>query len=192
MKKYLALIKFMLSALFLIPVLACDKSQPNIELIQDMMDQPSFKAQDYDPSNPSGATMRMPPEGSVPRGFKPYPFKPSEGEAAGKKLVNPYAGKITPQILARGQERYKTYCAVCHGDEGRGDGPVAAKMLVKAPPPLISELVRNYPDGRLFHIITVGQGVMGPYAGQVGTPEERWALVSYIRQKIHMMTKETK
>lgn len=183
--------KYIGYALIALAVVGCDKNQPNIELIQDMMDQPSFKAQDYDPSNPSGATMRVPPEGTIPRGFKPYTYKPSEGETAGKKLVNPLAGKADPQTLAKGRERYQTFCAVCHGNEGRGDGPVATKMLVKAPPPLISELVRNFPDGRIYHIITVGQGIMGPYAAQVGTPDQRWALVNYIRS-LQKMTKETK
>ncbi len=186
MKKYLFVILF--------SVLGCDNKQPNVELIQDMMDQPSFKAQDYDPNNPTGATMRLPPEGTVPRGFKPHQFKANEGELAGKKLVNPYA-KITDvqtmaQIQAKGRERYQTFCAVCHGDQGKGDGPVAEKMPVK-PRSLLTEQARKYADGQLYHIIAVGIGVMGPYAGQVGTPENRWALVEYIRS-LQQLNKETK
>lgn len=182
MKKYLYLI--LASSLL---SLGCDPKKPNVELIQDMMDQPSYKAQDQDPITGLSSN-RMPPEGTVPKGIKPYPFNPSEGELAGKKLSNPLA-KPTPEVLAKGKERYTVYCSVCHGETGKGDGPVAEKMLVKRPPPLISELVRNYPDGRLYHIITAGQGVMGSYAGQVGTPENRWALVTYIRS-LQKMTGE--
>jgi mono/diheme cytochrome c family protein len=179
MKKLLAILIF---------ILGCDPKQPNIELIQDMMDQPSYKAQDQDPITGLSSN-RLPPEGTVPRGFKPYAFKPSEGELAGKKLLNP--SRPDAPTLAKGQERYKTFCAVCHGESGKGDGPVAEKFTVKRPPSLLSDLVRGYPDGRIFHIITVGQGIMGSYAGQVGTPENRWALVTYIRS-LQKLTKETK
>lgn len=33
---------------------------------------------------------------------------------------------------ASGTEMYKTYCAVCHGVEGRGDGPAAEALKVPA------------------------------------------------------------
>ena len=32
-----------------------------------------------------------------------------------------------------GQELFEQYCAACHGESGRGDGPVAASMSVKVP-----------------------------------------------------------
>jgi mono/diheme cytochrome c family protein len=56
-----------------------------------------------------------------------------------------------------GAEMYKTWCASCHGAEGKGDGPVAAAL--KKPPADLTQLakknggkfptekVRNYIDG---------------------------------------------
>jgi mono/diheme cytochrome c family protein len=35
-------------------------------------------------------------------------------------------------------------------------------------------------DGHIFHVITKGQGVMPSYAQQV-QPEDRWAVIHYIR-----------
>lgn len=32
---------------------------------------------------------------------------------------------------AAGQRTYKTYCANCHGVEGKGDGPIAASLLTR-------------------------------------------------------------
>ena len=32
-----------------------------------------------------------------------------------------------------GSALYKTYCAVCHGKEGKGDGPLAANLRVRPP-----------------------------------------------------------
>lgn len=38
-----------------------DKSKPNFELIQDMMESPSIKPQEYDESSPNHSGMRVPP-----------------------------------------------------------------------------------------------------------------------------------
>ena len=42
----------------------CDPKQPNIEIIQDMMDQDSVKAQDYEPKKSDGLAMRILESGS--------------------------------------------------------------------------------------------------------------------------------
>lgn len=163
-------------------LLACNggKNQTNIELIQDMMDQRSIKAQDWDPSNPNQAMMLTPPENTVPRNKKPYPYH-LDYQAAEKNLKNPYAGDLTPDILRRGKESFNIYCSVCHGERARGDGPVAEKMMAVKPPSLVTEKAKKYSDGRLFHIITDGQGVMFSYASQISDENDRWAIVSYLR-----------
>lgn len=52
-------------------------------------------------------------------------------------------------------------------------------MTVK-PPVLYSAKVRRWPEGRLFHVITLGQGNMPGY-GYAISPEKRWAIVHYVR-----------
>jgi mono/diheme cytochrome c family protein len=42
---------------------------------------------------------------------------------------------LTPTSAASGKEMFATYCAVCHGINGKGDGPAAA-ALKKQPPDL--------------------------------------------------------
>jgi mono/diheme cytochrome c family protein len=39
---------------------------------------------------------------------------------------------VSPEKLAKGQRLYKSTCAPCHGDGGRGDGP--AGKIFKPPP----------------------------------------------------------
>jgi len=151
--------------------------KPNIELIQDMMDQPAIKAQDYDPYT-GEAGSRLPPEGTVPIGFKPYKYKGDPVGGATQK--NPLAGDFSPEILSIGQKKYQVYCLVCHGPKGAGDGPVAPKMLLK-PPSVVSEKIVKSSDGAIYHIITDGQGVMGSYAYQIVNERDRWAVVNYIR-----------
>ena len=147
--------------------------EPNVELIQDM------KAQDFEPSNPTKASSRIPPEGTVPVGYKPYKYAGKADEAA-KNLKNPYAGSTKAEVLELGRKKFETYCAVCHGYFGAGDGPVAPKMALK-PPPLTSDKVKGLNDGGIFHIITDGQGVMASYAYQLVDENDRWAIVNYVR-----------
>lgn len=154
------------------------KNQPNIELVQNMMDQASIKSQGWDHKDDK-VQMRVPPEGTVSRERAPYKYA-GDPLGAEANLKNPF--EATPENLAMGQKFYNIYCNVCHGDTGMGDGPVAVKMAVK-PPSLMSEKVRGFKDGRIFHIITEGQGVMGSYASQLQDNDgaKRWAIVNYVR-----------
>ena len=60
--------------------------------------------------------------------------------------------------------------------------PSWGKDLHPAPPSLHTDTARKFADGRLFHIITKGQNnEMMPRHADVLDPDERWALVHYIR-----------
>ncbi len=162
-----------------------DKSKPNIELIQDMMEQPAVKAQKEEKFFKNGISELVPPENTVPVGFKPYKFK-ADPEAAGLKNLNPLQGRLDEETLAVGKKFFETNCAVCHGYSGKGDGPISSKYPTKIPA-LVSDKVRNWKDGSIYHVITMGQGQMGPYASHV--PQKyRWQVVNYIR-KIQQETK---
>ncbi len=151
-------------------------SSTNVELIQDMMEQPALKAQDYEPGDTQQAASRLPPEGSVPVGYKPYANHLNPAAAEG--LKNPLEGNA--QVLEIGRTKFETYCAVCHGPQADGKGLVAAKMSIQVPS-LVGEKARGYKDGHIFHIITDGQGVMSSYAYQITNENDRWAIVNYIR-----------
>lgn len=62
---------------------------------------------------------------------------------------------VTPTSPASGQEMFKTYCASCHGLEGKGDGP-AASALKKTPANLTELTQRNggeFPEMKVFGTI---------------------------------------
>lgn len=157
-------------------------NKPNVEIIQDMMESPAIYAQEYDENSPNHSGMRLPPENTVPVGFHPYKYK-GDVEGAAKNLQNPYAGKMDPETLLVGQKFYETNCMLCHGQKGEGGeaakSVVSAKMALK-PPTVLSDKVKGWPDGHLYHVITEGQGVMGPYASHI--PQNyRWQVVNYVR-----------
>ncbi len=118
--------------------------------------------------------MRNPVEGTVARGFIPYPFMgdPNTSEV----LSNPYLA--TKENLKLGEKKYLTFCSPCHGNFGDGDSRLRGQF--PNPPSLHSNRARDFSDGWIYHVITNGQNIMPSYAPQI-TREERWAIVNYIR-----------
>jgi len=140
-----------------------------------MMEQPKLNPQHTSMIFKDGFGMRTPVEGTVARGYLPYAFK-NKPEDAGKYLVNPLP--VSKSVLELGQKKYDIYCSPYHGYHGEGDSRLRGQF--PNPPSLHSEKVRNWSDGRIFHVITEGQNIMPSYSSQL-TEDERWAIIHYIR-----------
>lgn len=169
----------LVSALALTSCYNFDKSQPNIELIQDMLESPAIKPQEFDAGSPNHSGMRVPPEGTQPQGFTPYKYAADIDGAKGNK--NPLAGRFDEDTLKVGVKYYTIHCAVCHGAKGEGGekSSIGEKMALK-PPAMTSDKIKGWTDGQIYHVITMGQGLMGPYAAHI--PEKyRWQVVNYVR-----------
>lgn len=139
-----------------------------------MMEQDKIVAQNSSDFFDDGRGMRLPVEGTVAKGFIPYPFM---GEVAPEEVLsNPYLP--TKENIELGQRKYLTYCSPCHGNFGDGDSRLKGQFPF--PPTLHSNRARDFSDGMIYHIMTNGQNIMPSYASQV-TREERWAIVNYIR-----------
>ncbi|MCL4831181.1 MAG: c-type cytochrome [Caldilineaceae bacterium] len=83
--------------------------------------------------------------------------------------------------IAAGAATYTQYCAVCHGNEGKGDGPGAAALNPK-PADFSAEHVQVLSDGGLFWFITNGvpNSAMPPW-GEVLSEQQRWEVVNFLR-----------
>lgn len=97
---------------------------------------------------------------------------------AGRTLINPVPK--SPESLARGRELYDTHCIVCHGAQGRGNGPVGRKF-VPQPMELNFDYVQTQPDGQIFYTISHGSLAMPFYRDSVPA-EDRWHLVNFIKE----------
>ncbi len=161
----------------------------------------------YNPDQPNGnfkdgKTAQTPPAGTTPVGFERFAYANTtdDYERAGAELTNPL--ERTEQTLAEGEALYQVYCAVCHGVEGHGDGPITKerelvskserRMLETFPPPpsyAASDSVnssrggamKDLTDGKIYHTIVYGVNLMGSHASQL-SPEERWKVVMYVRE----------
>ena len=158
-----------------------DKNSPGVEFMPDMYRSPSLETNMTYVSLATGDTLeanRLPAPNTIARGYMPYayPNTPEGYEAAGANLRNPLPS--SEANLKEGEILYVKYCVHCHGAGGEGDGLVGGKL--PGPPPAYSTL-KNLPDGKMFHTITYGKGLMGAHASLV-SKDERWKLVLYIRK----------
>ena len=144
---------------------------------KDMQNQPTIKPQE--------SLVRLNPT-SVPVGGKHgYPPPKDVIELvrarldAGRTLVNPVPK--SPESLARGRALYEMHCQVCHGAEGRGNGPVGRKF-VPQPMELNFDYVQHQPDGQLFYTISHGSLAM-PFYRQSIAAADRWHVVNFVKQE---------
>jgi mono/diheme cytochrome c family protein len=82
-------------------------------------------------------------------------------------------------VLQAGREGYRTYCAPCHGVLGDGKPTLTAAYGAK-PANLTSQAIRDYPDGRIYHVIAAGRNAMPGYSWELNQ-DQRWAVVDYVR-----------
>ncbi len=104
-------------------------------------------------------------------------------------------GQWNDQVTAQnGKALYQQYCASCHGDSGKGDGP-AGTALEHAPADLTNHFhsAPGQGDGYLFWRISEG-GVVEPFRSQksamppfksVLSEQQRWEVLSYVHQEFH-------
>ena len=171
--------------LILIPItislIGCSREadETGIEIFPDMVHSQAYVAYSESDITKDGKSMLMPPKGSIARGFIPFHYGPGDKEAirAGRELINPF--KATAKNLERGKHVYDNYCLVCHGEKGKGDGPLIPKF--PNPPSLTSKRIKTYRDGRFYHIIVHGAGDMPSHAAQI-LKKDRWLLVNYLKK----------
>jgi mono/diheme cytochrome c family protein len=162
-----------------------DENSPGVEFMPDMYRSPSLETnlftvvKNEDGSYDTVIANREPVKGTIPRGFMPYAYDntPEGYAAAGEELHNPFAKNEAN--LKQGEELYGKYCVHCHGAGGEGDGLVGAKL--PGAPPSYKGTLKDLPEGKIFHSVTYGKGLMGSHSGQM-SKEERWKVAMYVQK----------
>jgi len=119
-------------------------------------------------------------------GLAPFMAPPPSPDSAGYRISASIKNPLAPLTTADSLEASRLFninCAVCHGAKAEANGPVAPKIGgVKS---IVAAAAGNsttpgYSDGRIYYIMTYGQGNMGSYASQLSR-KQRWMIVQYIR-----------
>jgi mono/diheme cytochrome c family protein len=102
--------------------------------------------------------------------------------SAQRHLANPVP--LTPDALAEARMHWADHCALCHGNDGRGQTEIGRNLYPKAPDLTLAQTQR-LTDGELLAIIKGGVRLTGMPAW--GSPDSRddretWKLVHLIRR----------
>lgn len=194
------------------------EDKPPRQFLPDMDDSPKWKPQTQSRFFEDGRSMRQPVPGTVAYGRRDFdiddtqapwaaPYKADRddlikdddgyyrGVDADGKFVRRIPIAVTPELLARGQERFNIYCAVCHGYSGDGQGMVGQRWTGLSvanlhDPKYVdpNEPDQKSSDGFVFN--TAMNGVPNPADANSPkmpayrhalTERDAWAIVAYIR-----------
>ena len=92
-------------------------------------------------------------------------------------LENPFRNQASS--IAAGRVIFEQNCVVCHGEEGRGDGPLADSL---SPNPVdLREHTADHTESVLYQFISRGvQGTAMPAFEESLSDEERWHVLNFI------------
>ena len=113
-----------------------------------------------------------------------YAFSvPNAAIAHGWKAPAEAAQKINPlqmneASIKEGRKSYVYACTSCHGERGRGDGPLAEEMDPK-PADLVKRL-EGHSEGDFFWKISNGRGAMPAFRDQLNE-KQIWMVINYLK-----------
>lgn len=180
-KNYILLI-----ALIAMTAASCMRSSdsPGREYIPDMGRDVAFEGYYENPGDfhlPNRSNAQLPPEGSISQATSVYPFpNTTEGyEAAGASFVNEFEF-AEDEITGQGKYLFEIFCAVCHGEAGDGQGHLVQIEKYPPPPSYFRDDILILPEGKRYHSVMYGKGLMGSYATQI-SHRERWLILEYVQ-----------
>ena len=175
-----------------------DPNSPGLEYMPDMYRSPAIEAyvdygqeayevgEDVARAQRNTPSSRKPVPGTIPfRGEDqlafalPYAYAqtPEDYERAGVELTSPLVTNQTN--IEAGQRVYEAMCTQCHGVEGKGDGALSVNGHIAGIPSYTDKL-KDLPEGKMYHTLTWGKGLMGSHASQL-SQRQRWEVIEYIK-----------
>jgi len=88
---------------------------------------------------------------------------------------------VSEEAVEQGEALYQANCAGCHGDQGKGDSPEAARLGTALPDLSAQAFMAEKSGQDLFQAITQGVEPDMPAFAEKLTEDERWALATYLR-----------
>lgn len=153
--------------------------QPPITVFPDMRWQARYDPQERSPFFSDHLASRRPVEGTIARGRMKDDDTGFFTGVVNSQYIGRNPKKIDEDLMLTGQRRFNTYCSPCHDRTGQGRGMVAQRTTW-IPTNLQEPRVKQFNDGEIFNVITMGRRSMPSYRFQI-TEDDRWAIVAYVR-----------
>lgn len=154
------------------------------EYMGDMTNSPAYESYTPNPNFADGKTMQPPVPGTIPRGITPYAYEKTDEDRALAAVTLTNKLELTKENVKRGERMYGIYCMQCHGEKGDGQGSLYVNKKYTYPPAsLLSEKMLSATDGDIYHVITVGHGIMAEHGSMI-LPEDRWKITMYIKEEL--------
>lgn len=146
----------------------------------DMTYSRAYETYTSNPNFGDSITSRPPVSGTIARGHA-MPDHLVEGDSQLYKAFTT-TDRFTADELKEGQRVFNIHCAICHGVELDGNGPLYASGKFAAMP-------ANFKDpkyikmsvGQMYAAIKYGKNMMGSYASQLD-PHQRWLVIAYMKK----------
>lgn len=100
--------------------------------------------------------------------------------------------KPDAEIISKGKTLFSANCSSCHGEGGNGDGPAGAALN---PKPRNFHAVEGWKNGRkiseIYKTLQLGIAGSGMSAYDYLTPDDRFALIHYVRSLMQSPPEDT-
>jgi len=158
---------------------------PAVEAYVDYGEDPYYVTEEFASTQRNTMSARLPAAGSIAykgddKAFAlpyPYPNTPEGYEAAGINLLSPLV--TSDENTAAGAIIFSQMCTQCHGEEGKGDGAISRNGHIAGIPDYATKL-KDLSEGKMYHTLQYGKGLMGSHASQL-SQKERWLVIEYIK-----------
>jgi mono/diheme cytochrome c family protein len=156
-----------------------DNALAAVPIFAFLRSAPSFDPYEHPLPAPPGSVPYSSPTGEIMA-----PLEASEAALNAFAATPNGQNPLSPDdaaALAHGQVMFERNCAVCHGTQGAGNGPLAGPGKFPFVPSLVSGSALSRADGYIYGIIRAGRGLMPSYGARI-SHMERWAIVNYVNQ----------
>jgi len=166
---------------------SCDRhrNMPGYDFMPDMVYSQAFEAYSENPVFSDSLTHQIPVYGTMARDKVAFRFDvfPENRLLAGQTLLS--AEQMAMKHVFEGKKLFTTFCANCHGESGTGDGYLitSGKLPEVKVGDLTEERLVQSSRGDMFHVVTLGYGLMGSY-GAILSEQDRWKIIEYVKVKI--------
>lgn len=146
----------------------------------DMTYSRAYESYTYNPNFSDGITNRKPVAGTIARDLA-TPDHMTEGDTVGYKSFTT-AMRFNAAEMKEGGRLFNIYCAICHGPNLDGNGPLYSSGKFAAMPANFKDAkYLHMPVGQMYAGIKYGKNMMGSYASQLDQ-KQRWMVIAYIKK----------